>query len=205
MAITRTGLSAREVRAAARAAGRERHVGRLLKRLGSRPPGPPRQPPRRGLHLRRRLRPQRATGAALVMPSSNTEAMNLKLEEISRNRHPRRPWRARAAAEHPPGLPAALCARAEPDRLASITRRNITGSASATPWGAAAGREKKGDQPVGRSPSRRSLSLSQSPFSVSAPFSGRALNQKAHLAIACTRWALLSSSVAPAGVPQNEL
>ncbi len=63
--------------------GQKGTLTRIWARLGSRPPGP-RDSRYEWAYIFAAVCPERATGAALVMPYANTEAMNLHLEEISR-------------------------------------------------------------------------------------------------------------------------
>ena len=63
--------------------GQKGTLTRIWARLGSRPPGP-RDSRYEWAYIFAAVCPERATGAALVMPYANTEAMNLHLQEISR-------------------------------------------------------------------------------------------------------------------------
>ena len=63
--------------------GQKGTLTRIWARLGSRPPGP-RDSRYQWAYIFAAVCPERATGAALVMPYANTEAMNLHLQEISR-------------------------------------------------------------------------------------------------------------------------
>ncbi len=63
--------------------GQKGTLTRIWARIGSRPPGP-RDSRYEWAYIFAAVCPERATGAALVMPTANTEAMNLHLEEIGR-------------------------------------------------------------------------------------------------------------------------
>ena len=64
--------------------GQKGTLTRIWARIGSRPPGP-RDTRYEWAYIFAAVCPERATGAALVMPYANTEAMNLHLQEISRS------------------------------------------------------------------------------------------------------------------------
>ncbi len=63
--------------------GQKGTLTRIWARIGSRPPGP-RDSRYEWVYIFAAVCPERATGAALVMPYANTEAMELHLQEISR-------------------------------------------------------------------------------------------------------------------------
>ncbi len=63
--------------------GQKGTLTRIWARIGSRPRGP-RDSRYQWAYIFAAICPERATGAALVMPYANTEAMALHLEEISR-------------------------------------------------------------------------------------------------------------------------
>jgi len=63
--------------------GQKGTLTRIWARLGSRPRGP-RDNRYQWAYIFAAVCPERATGAALVMPCANTEAMNLHLKEIGR-------------------------------------------------------------------------------------------------------------------------
>ena len=63
--------------------GQKGTLTRIWARIGSRPPGP-RDSRYEWAYIFGAVCPERDTGAALVMPYANTEAMNLHLREISR-------------------------------------------------------------------------------------------------------------------------
>ncbi len=63
--------------------GQKGTLTRIWARIGSRPRGP-RDSRYEWAYIFAAVCPERATGAALVMPHANTEAMNLHLQEISR-------------------------------------------------------------------------------------------------------------------------
>ena len=63
--------------------GQKGTLTRIWARIGSRPPGP-RDSRYEWAYIFAAVCPERATGAALVMPRTNIEAMELHLKEISR-------------------------------------------------------------------------------------------------------------------------
>ena len=67
--------------------GQKGTLTRIWARRGSRPRGP-RDSRYEWAYIFAAVCPQRATGAALVMPYANTEAMNLHLQEIARTVSP---------------------------------------------------------------------------------------------------------------------